>query len=62
MINEFNECSTECVTALNKLLQSDYICLNDKHIMRINRFKRWLLELTNTAIKEAEQTETETNN
>lgn len=47
VIEEFKQYSKECTDALNNLLQSEYICLNDKHIMRLNRFKRWLLELTN---------------
>lgn len=46
MIEEFKKCSDDCITALNQMLQSDYICVNDKHIMRINRFKRWVIEIT----------------
>lgn len=54
IIEEFKNCSKECNEALNKLLQSEYVCLNDKHIMRLNRFKRWLLELTNSVTKDNE--------
>ena len=57
---EFKQCSKECNDALNKLLQSEYICVNDKHILRINRFKRWLLELTSEVADN--EPETETNN
>lgn len=57
MVKEFKQNSTECNNALNKLLLSDYICLNDKHIMRINRFKRWLIELTTEVTNSEPQTD-----
>lgn len=45
MKEQFNEDANHCIEALNRLLQSEYICKNDKHMMRINRFKRWVIDI-----------------
>lgn len=43
--NQFDEFSFEAVTALNHLMQCNEICRNDRAVMRINRFKKWVLEM-----------------
>ncbi len=45
MEEQFIKDANLCIEALDKLLQSEYICKRDKHLMRVNRFKRWVLEL-----------------
>lgn len=45
MKEQFDKDAKNCIEALDKLLQSEYICRSDKHLMRVNRFKRWVLEL-----------------
>ena len=45
MLEEFKKEANQCIEALDKLLQSEYICKSDNHLMRINRFKRWVLEI-----------------
>ena len=49
MLEEFKKEANQCIEALDKLLQSEYICKSDKHLMRINRFKRWVLETIKNA-------------
>lgn len=43
--NQFDEFCFETVTALNHLMQCNELCRNDKAVMKINRFKKWVLEL-----------------
>lgn len=44
MKEQFNKDANDCIEALNRLLQSDYISMNDRYMMRINRFKRWVID------------------
>lgn len=45
MKEQFNKDANECIEALNRLLQSEYISMNDRYMMRINRFKRWVIDI-----------------
>lgn len=42
----FDEYSFEVLAALNHLITTNEVCKNDKAVMKINRFKKWLLEFT----------------
>lgn len=52
MKEQFNQDANTCIEALNRLLQSEYICMNDKYMMRINRFKRWVIDITNETTRD----------
>lgn len=54
--NQFDEFSFEVVTALNHLMQCNEICRNDKAVMKINRFKKWVLEMQDEQAKSQTQT------
>lgn len=43
--NQFKEFTFEVITALNHLMQCNEVCRNDKAVIKINRFKKWVLEL-----------------
>lgn len=45
MKEQFNKDANTCIEALNRLLQSEYISMNDRYMMRINRFKRWVIDI-----------------
>lgn len=47
----FDEYSFEVLAALNHLITTNEVCKNDKAVMKINRFKKWLLEFTATEQK-----------
>lgn len=49
----FDEYSFEVLTALNHLITTNEVCKNDKAVMKINRFKKWLLEFTATEQKDS---------
>jgi hypothetical protein len=51
--NPFDEYSFEVLTALNHLITTNEVCKNDKAVMKINRFKKWLLEFTATEQKDS---------
>lgn len=42
----FDEYSFEVLSALNHLITTNEVCKNDKAVMKINRFKKWLLDFT----------------
>lgn len=50
--NPFDECSFEVLAALNHLITTNEVCKNDKAVMKINRFKKWLLDFTATEQKD----------
>ncbi len=50
--NPFDEYSFEVLTALNHLITTNEVCKNDKAVMKINRFKKWLLDFTATEQKD----------
>ena len=43
--NQFEEFTFDVITALNHLMQCNEVCRNDKAVIKINRFKKWVLEL-----------------
>lgn len=47
----FDEYSFEVLAALNHLITTNEVCKNDKAVMKINRFKKWLLDFTATEQK-----------
>lgn len=50
--NPFDEYSFEVLAALNRLITTNEVCKNDKAVMKINRFKKWLLDFTATEQKD----------
>jgi hypothetical protein len=50
--NPFDEYSFEVLAALNHLITTNEVCKNEKAVMRINRFKKWLLDFTSTEQKD----------
>lgn len=48
----FDEYSFEVLAALNHLITTNEVCKNDKAVMKINRFKKWLLDFTATEQKD----------
>lgn len=50
--NPFDEYIFEVLTALNHLITTNEVCKNEKAVMKINRFKRWLLDFTTTEQKD----------
>ena len=48
----FDEYSFEVLASLNHLITTNEICKNDKAVMKINRFKKWLLDFTATEQKD----------
>lgn len=48
----FGEYSFEVLAALNHLITTNEVCKNDKAVMKINRFKKWLLDFTATGQKD----------
>ena len=48
----FDEYSFEVLAALNLLITTNEVCKNDKAVMKINRFKKWLLDFTATEQKD----------
>ena len=50
--NPFDEYSFEVLAALNHLITTNEVCKNGKAVMKINRFKKWLLEFTATEQKD----------
>ena len=50
--NPFDEYSFEVLAARNHLITTNEVCKNDKAVMKINRFKKWLLDFTATEQKD----------
>lgn len=50
--NPFDEYSFEVLAALNHLITTNEVCKNDKAVIKINRFKKWLLDFTATEQKD----------
>ena len=48
----FDEYSFEVLAALNHLITTNEVCKNDKAVMKINRFKKWLLDFSATEQKD----------
>lgn len=45
--NEFEEQIYSAVAALGSLMVANEVCTNQRAVMKINRFRAWLLELGN---------------
>lgn len=43
--NAFDEFSFEAITALGNLMQCKELCRNQRAVMKINRFRAWLMDL-----------------
>lgn len=43
--NAFDEFSFEAFSALGNLMACQEVCKNQKAVMKINRFRAWLMEL-----------------
>lgn len=44
MNENFNETVFNCITAINALMTSNEVCQDDKAVIKMNRFKKWLNE------------------
>lgn len=43
--NEFDEFSFSAITALGHLMSCKEVCRNQRAVMKINRFRAWLMDL-----------------
>lgn len=43
--NQFEEFSFEALTALGNLMACNEVCRNQRAVMKINRFRAWLIDL-----------------
>lgn len=43
--NEFDEFSFSAITALGHLMSCKEVCKNQRAVMKINRFRAWLMDL-----------------
>lgn len=43
--NAFDEFSFEAITALGNLMSCKEVCKNQRAVMKINRFRAWLMDL-----------------
>lgn len=43
--NDFDEFSFEAITALGNLMACSEVCKNQRAVMKINRFRAWLMDL-----------------
>lgn len=46
MNENFNELIFNCITSLNALMTSNEVNKDDKAIIKLNRFKKWLNEFS----------------
>lgn len=44
MNENFNEAIFNCITSINALMTSDEVSKEDKVVIKLNRFKKWLNE------------------
>lgn len=44
MNENFNETVFNCITSVNALMTSNEVVINDKVVIKLNRFKKWLNE------------------
>jgi hypothetical protein len=44
MNEDFNESVFKCITSVNALMTSNEVAKDDKVVIRLNRFKKWLNE------------------
>lgn len=46
--NEYQENLFNALTALNALLQTKEMCNDDKAVIKVNRFRKWLIDRIET--------------
>lgn len=46
MNENFNELIFNCITSLNALITSNEVVKDDKAVIKLNRFKKWLNEFS----------------
>lgn len=46
MNENFNEIIFNCITGVNALMTSDEVAKDDKAVIKLNRFKKWLNEFS----------------
>lgn len=46
--NEYQENLFNALTALNALLQTKEMCKDDKAVIKVNRFRKWLIDRIET--------------
>ena len=46
MNENFNELIFNCITSVNALITSNEVAKDDKAVIRLNRFKKWLSEFS----------------
>lgn len=44
MNENFNEIFFNCITSVNALMTSNEVAMDDKAVIKLNRFKKWLNE------------------
>ena len=44
MNGNFNETVSNCITSINALMTSNEVTKDDKSVIKVNRFKKWLNE------------------
>lgn len=44
MNENFNETVFNCITSINSLMTSNEVTKDDKSVIKLNRFKKWLNE------------------
>lgn len=47
MDKNFNEIIFNCITSVNDLMTSTEVAKDDKAVIKLNRFKKWLNEFAN---------------
>lgn len=53
--DNLQECVFETICALNHLMQDAKVCVNDRHVIKINKFKKWVMDLGDKLAKSDEQ-------
>lgn len=46
MSENFNELIFNCITSVNALITSNEVAQDDKAVIKLNRFKKWLNEFS----------------
>lgn len=46
MNENFNELIFNCITSVNALITSNEVAKDDKSVIKLNRFKKWLNEFS----------------
>ena len=60
-VNDFDQFVSEAICALNRVITCKEVCNDDKAVLKVNRFKRWLNDYYDQIGKKeiAQGTETE---